>query len=92
MAQRVKDSKMILHDLDNLREELFPLVRRATMLYCVLRSLSAIQRQYQFTLPYFYRLFDEAVGGEFPQEYTEDSDGEEVSLYHFFAATHKFEN
>ena len=58
-----------LKDLDLFYNELFPLARRATMLYSVLRSLASVQTEYQFTLPYFLKLFDEAIGGEFPDAY-----------------------
>ena len=41
--------------------------------------MACVQREYQFTLPYFYKLFDEAIGGEFPPEYYEETDDPEVS-------------
>ena len=39
------------------------------MLFAVLRSLASLQPHYQFSLPYFLKLFDEALGGELPEEY-----------------------
>ena len=79
MSGKLKAVKVVLKDLGDLREELYPLAKRATMLYSVIRSLATIHREYHFSLPYFLKLFDEAIGGEFPPEYTEDSDDEEVS-------------
>lgn len=55
--------------LNSLREELFSLAKRATMLFAMLRSLASLQPQYQFGLPYFLSLFDEALGGELPPEF-----------------------
>ncbi len=80
-----------LQELDNLRDELFPLSRRATMLYAILRSLATIHREYQFTLPYFLELFDEAIGGVFPPEYSEDSDNDDVSIIVIFSIIHNKE-
>ena len=75
----MKDASAVLKELDVLRDELFPLARRATMLYSVLRSLGSIQREYQFTLPFFLKLFDEAVGGEFPEGFLDQDDSQFVS-------------
>lgn len=72
IALKMKDTASILRSLDTLRDELFPLARRATMLYSVLRSLAAVQTEYQFTLPFFLKLFDQAVEGEFPAGYLEE--------------------
>jgi len=80
MSDKLKEAKIVLRQLDDLRDELYPLARRATMLYSVVRSLATVHREYHFSLPFFLKLFDEAVGGEFPAEYAEDSDDEEVSL------------
>lgn len=74
MALQIKDYKSVLRELDVLRDELFPLARRATLLYAIIRSLSAVQHEYQFTLTHFLELFDEAVGGEFPPQYAQDDD------------------
>ena len=123
MTDRLMETKDILHQLDQLKEEIFPLARRATMLYALLQvrgnlptgsphhhsrhsfccnmrawracsastsslchtsmwlyqSLACVQREYQFTLPYFYKLFDEAIGGDFPPEYYEDTEEPDVS-------------
>ena len=76
MTQKLSEAKEFLRSLDLLKEELFPLARRATMLYALLQSMACVQREYQFTLPYFYKLFDEAVGGEFPEEYLKDTEPE----------------
>lgn len=69
--------QQLLTDLDLLKEELFPLARRAAMLYSILRSLQSLRNEYQFSLKFFVLLFDEAVGGELPPEFMEEE--EEVS-------------
>ena len=80
MTQQNKMLKLLLRDLDVLRDELFPLARRATLLYAILRSLSAVLPEYQFTLTYFLDLFDEAIGGDFPPEFTQDDGEHDVSI------------
>ena len=74
MTHKLRDTKDLIGQLDGLKEELFPLARRATMLYALLQSMASVQKEYQFTLPHFYKMFDEAIGGEFPPEYYEDDD------------------
>ena len=37
MTDRLMETKDILHQLDQLKEEIFPLARRATMLYALLQ-------------------------------------------------------
>ena len=69
VSMKMKDTMVALKDLDLFCNELFPLARRATMLYSVLRSLASVQKEYQFTLPYYLKLFDEVVGGDFPAAY-----------------------
>ena len=44
VSDEVQHIKDVLTELDQLKEELFPLARRATMLYALLRSLPAINR------------------------------------------------
>ncbi|XP_069115919.1 uncharacterized protein [Argopecten irradians] len=76
LANQLTETQSLLTDLDDLKDELFPLARRAAMLYAILRSLQSIHNEYQFTMRYFVDLFDEAVGGEVPQEFwDEDEDG-----------------
>ncbi|XP_023931015.1 dynein beta chain, ciliary-like [Lingula anatina] len=77
MAQKLHETQLFLEELDMLKDELFPIARRGAMLYAILRSMSAVQREYQFTLPSFLALFDEAVGGDFPEEYYDESDAED---------------
>ena len=81
MSERVALSCNILNQLNELKNELQPLAQRASMLYDLLRSLPVLQHEYQFTLPYFLKLFDEALGGELPDDYTVDSDNEAVSMH-----------
>ena len=65
----MEDIKKVLQALEGLRDELFPLANRGAMLYSVIRSLSAICPEYQFSYPYFLTLFDEIVGDAFPDGY-----------------------
>jgi acyl carrier protein phosphodiesterase len=67
-----------MEDLDVLKDELYPLARRAAMLYAISRSLQSIHNEYQFSLEYFIQLFDEAVGGELPDEFIQGINQEEV--------------
>ena len=80
VSQKVKDLQSLLSDLDALREELFPLARRATMLFAVLRSLACLQPHYQFNLPYILALFDQALGGEFPEEYMDRDNQDDAQV------------
>ena len=81
MILKMRDTTELLKDLDTFRDELFPLARRATMLYSVLRSLASIQTEYQFTLPFFLKLFDEAIEGEFPPGYPDDHSADLVRIH-----------
>ena len=55
------------------------------MLYAIIRSLQSIHNEYQFSLDYFVKLFDEAVGGELPVEFGHGLVTEEVlNLYKCF--------
>ena len=69
----------MLDDLELLKDELFPLARRASMLFSILRSLTTIHNEYKFTLTYFLELFDEAVGGALPEGFGKDTDADDVS-------------
>ncbi|KAL5020322.1 hypothetical protein ScPMuIL_003214 [Solemya velum] len=74
LANRLNDIQQLLTDLDLLKEELFPLARRAAMLYSILRSLQSLRNEYQFSLKFFVLLFDEAVGGELPPEFMQEDE------------------
>lgn len=74
MSSRLEASRSLLSTLDALRAELTPVARRGAKLYALLRSLAAVRPEYQTPLPEFYAMFDEALGGEFPEEYGRDSD------------------
>ncbi|XP_056010102.1 uncharacterized protein LOC125667097 [Ostrea edulis] len=86
LANRLNDTQALLIHLNDLKDDLFPLARRAAMLFSIIRSLQSVHNEYQFSLHYFIELFDEAVGGELPPEFLsadEDEggyeDGEESS-------------
>ena len=70
IGQRLKDIGAGLLHLSTCKDELYHIARRGTMLFALLRSLSLVQKEYHFTLPMFLKLFDQAIGGEFPEEYT----------------------
>ena len=53
------------------------------MLYAIIRSLQSIHNEYQFSLDYFVKLFDEAVGGELPEEFGHGLATEEVGISDF---------
>lgn len=78
MTEEITAVQNHLDELDTLRDELFPIARRGTMLYAILRSLATLRREYHFSLSFFMQLFDEAIGGAFPPEFMEDSDYEDV--------------
>ncbi|CAH1797693.1 unnamed protein product [Owenia fusiformis] len=78
MAGRLRDTQQILQELDNLREEMYPIARRGALLFALLRSLGSIHREYQFTQDYFLLLFDEAVGDDLPPDMEVESDTEEA--------------
>ena len=80
MAMKEQETEDILQQLEELKYELFPLAQRATMLFAVLQSLTSVQYEYQFTLPYFLRLFHEAIGAQLPQDIYADSDVEDVCI------------
>lgn len=69
----------MIEDLDALKDELYPLARRAAMLYAITRGLQSIHNEYQFSLEYFIKLFDEAVGGELPDDFIQAVNLDEVS-------------
>ena len=54
-----------------------PVAKRGAMLYAVISSLRGIQREYQFSLPFFLWMFDQAVGEE-PTESQDDSEQGQV--------------
>ncbi|KAK3108743.1 hypothetical protein FSP39_014630 [Pinctada imbricata] len=74
LATRLSDTRNLLNDLDDLKDELFPLARRAAMLFSIIRSLQSVHNEYQFSLKYFLELFDEAVGGEVPPDLWEEEE------------------
>ena len=53
------------------------------MLYAIIRSLQSIHNEYQFSLDYFVKLFDEAVGGELPEDFGHGLATEEVYIFKF---------
>ncbi|XP_071095883.1 uncharacterized protein [Haliotis cracherodii] len=77
LARKLADTQSLLDDLELLKDELFPLARRAAMMFSVLQSLPSVHKEYQFTLQYFIELFDEAVGGELPKDFGQDPDAED---------------
>ncbi|XP_052060514.1 uncharacterized protein LOC127700861 isoform X4 [Mytilus californianus] len=79
LAKRLEETKTLLIDIDDLKDELFPLARRGAMLFAIVRSLQSVHNEYQFSLKYFLELFDEAVGEDVPEEHKIDDD--ESSAY-----------
>ncbi|XP_052258855.1 uncharacterized protein LOC127863384 isoform X2 [Dreissena polymorpha] len=71
LSNRLQEMLALIEDLDALKDELYPLARRAAMLYAICRSLQSVHNEYQFSLAYFLALFDEAVGGELPAEFNQ---------------------
>ena len=69
LANRLQETVTLVDDLETLKDELYPLARRAAMLYAIIRSLQSIHNEYQFSLDYFIKLFDDAIGGELPEEF-----------------------
>ncbi|GFO25145.1 dynein beta chain, ciliary-like, partial [Plakobranchus ocellatus] len=69
LAHQLADTQAILDDLDLLKDELYPIARRGSLLYSLMRSLAAIYPELRFTMDYFLHLFDEAVGGSLPEEF-----------------------
>jgi len=79
LSNRLQETFALIEDLDGLKDELYPLARRAAMLYAITRSLQAVHHEYQFSMAYFIALFDEAVGGELPDEFSQGVQPDEVS-------------
>ncbi|XP_053409232.1 uncharacterized protein LOC123561373 isoform X4 [Mercenaria mercenaria] len=77
LSNKLQETFTLMDDLDALKDELYPLARRAAMLYAITRSLQSIHNEYQFSLEYFINLFDEAVGGELPDEFIQGVNIEE---------------
>lgn len=80
----MNDTQALLLHLNDLKDDLFPLARRAAMLYAIIRSLQSVHNEYQFPLHYFIELFDEAVGGELPPEFLNADEDEGVRIFHGF--------
>lgn len=78
LADELDKTQTILSDLEVLKDELYPVAQRGTLLYAIMRSLSSIKHEYQFTLSFFLQLFDEAAGGQLPAEFGRDGNEEEV--------------
>lgn len=78
LANRLNDTQALLLHLNDLKDDLFPLARRAAMLFAIIRSLQSVHNEYQFPLHYFIELFDEAVGGELPPEFLNADEEEGV--------------
>jgi hypothetical protein len=64
----------IVTDLDVLKDELYPVARRAALLFTLMRSLGSVRHEYNFTLNYFLQLFDEAIGGQLPKHFGYEDD------------------
>lgn len=62
--EKLLEAEKILHSLDQICKDLLPVAKRGAMLYAVISSLRGIQREYQFSLPFFLWMFDQAVGDE----------------------------
>nr|XP_006816782.1 PREDICTED: dynein heavy chain 17, axonemal-like [Saccoglossus kowalevskii] len=77
VAAQLDQALQILSMLDQLQDELFPVAKRAALLFSVLRSLEGLQREYIFPLPFFMSLFDKAVGEDPPMEEEEPEDEED---------------
>lgn len=94
LANRLNDTQALLLHLNDLKDDLFPLARRAAMLFAIIRSLQSVHNEYQFPLHYFIELFDEAVGGELPPEFL-NADEEEGVRYqmnpHFYLYINKWQ-
>ena len=80
LAHQLADTQTILDDLDLLKDELYPVARRGSLLYSLMRSLAAIYPELRFTMEYFLHLFDEAVGGSLPEEYMGTGQEDEVNI------------
>nr|KAG5702033.1 hypothetical protein BaRGS_015768 [Batillaria attramentaria] len=77
LANELSKTQNILNDLDVLKDELYPVARRGALLFALMRSLSSVRHEYQFTLNFFLQLFDEAVGGELPADFGHGPDEED---------------
>ena len=62
------------------QDELYPVARRGALLFTLMKSLGSVRHEYQFTLAYFLRLFDEAIGGQLPDNFGLGDDDETVSI------------
>ena len=82
LSNRQQETLTLIDDLDSLKDELYPMARRAAMLYAIIRSLQSVHKEYQFSLAYFITLFDEAVGGELPEDFGYDIRTDEVRLHY----------
>ena len=69
ISEKIQEAKNAEIQLNNLKINLFPLARRATELFCILRSLAEIRWEYQFSLNIFNNLFDEALNGKSPPDF-----------------------
>lgn len=90
MAKRLSETQSLLTDIDDLKDELFPLARRGAMLFAITRSLQSVHNEYQFSLKYFLELFDEAVGTDVPDDYKIDDDEGSVSQFNPFIIAYLF--
>ena len=52
-----------------LQSQLFPLARRAAVLFTIIRSLGVLHHEYKFTLAFFIKLFDNVLTGSLPENY-----------------------
>ena len=72
---KLVEAERILETLDNIRDELVPVAKRGAMLFSITASLMGVQHEYQFSLPFFLWMFDQAVGEDQEEEIASD-DGE----------------
>lgn len=85
MAAKLRENVELLHKLQTLQDELLPIARRGSLIYTVLKSLSAINPHYQFKLPQFLQMFFEAVGEDPPPDvFLPDDDENLVCLNHLY--------
>ncbi|XP_033641711.1 dynein beta chain, flagellar outer arm-like [Asterias rubens] len=74
---KLVEAERILETLDNIRDELVPVAKRGAMLFSITASLMGVQHEYQFSLPFFLWMFDQAVGEDQEEEIASD-DGEDL--------------
>ncbi|XP_071959570.1 uncharacterized protein [Antedon mediterranea] len=79
--QKLLETEDVLQSLNKICDELSPIAKRGAMLFSVMSSLEGLRREYQFSLPFFYLMFDRAVGDEPPLTDNDDKHTELMSEY-----------